>query len=62
MLLNDNDPKIRVCCAVCPVGLTDCSDDKYYEAVEAVKNYTITSDGAEKTGFEYWLEEYKTRN
>lgn len=58
-LLNDSRPKIRLCCAVCLVELTRCSEEIYQRAVSVVEKYALTADAVDKRGFYIWLDEHK---
>ena len=60
-LLNSDDVKIRVCCAICMIELMTCSNEQRLRAYSAVYEfYNEHADSAEKMMIDVWLEKHRS--
>ena len=60
ILLNSDDIKTRLCCAICMIELMICSNEQQSRALSVVHEfYNVYADSAEKMMIDVWLEKYK---
>ena len=60
ILLNMDDIKIRVCCAICMIELMSCSYEQCNRAFSVVyEYYNVHANSAEKMMIGMWLQKYR---
>ena len=60
ILLNSDNIKIRVCCAICMIELMICTTEQQSRALSVVREFhNVYADSAEKMMLGVWLEKHK---
>lgn len=57
-LLKDNNPHIRLCCAVCVVELMSTTENQKYIAVEQVRYEMENGNAIPLLGWKFWMNQH----
>ena len=57
--LKSSDKKLKICCAVCLVELTDASIEIKRNACNAIKEHMTSCEKYEKMGWDVWMKSYE---
>lgn len=62
-LLDSNDIKERISCAICMIELMKCSDEKRVHAFSVVsEHYSACTDETEKMMIDVWIKKHRSMN